>query len=60
MENADAKSFVSTAEFVLILVGFFAGSPAIYAGIAFLMICALCVYVFWSLKSPVVMQKPSR
>jgi len=57
VENTEAKQFVSTAELVLVVVGFLSSSSVAYAAIAVLAIAALAVYVVWSLHSPTVIVK---
>ena len=57
VENKEARQFVSTAEAVLIAIGFFASSSVVYAAIAVLMIGALALFVVWSLHSPTVVVK---
>jgi hypothetical protein len=60
VENTEAKTFVSSSELVLIVVGFLSSSSVVYAAISVLAIAALIVYVVWSLHSPIVVVKRGR
>jgi hypothetical protein len=60
VENTEAKTFVSSSELVLIVVGFLSSSSVVYAAISVLAIAALIVYVVWSLHSPIVVVRRGR
>lgn len=61
VDNSAPRKFIYGVEAALIALGYFSSSTGAYIVLALLMIAALFIYLFWSVRSPLLVlhRKPT-